>query len=941
MKLVDIRLYHRRRLGFTLAAILVVTGALFVFSLGILSLVAIERHTTRSLIDGQGAELAARAGLAEVCATLDVEAANDDYMILQSALLSPIGAGREPAPHLFLARANGAGNKRTSFRYVPLFSASEHAPDNSQLAAPQIENLLGASDSQRIDFTTLRYQDKVRAAWHLIHDTQGRAVARYAYWVEDLQGKLAPKFTGNLTGPEQTHARAPYPFPAPGINPAPAANHDTPLDQIALYAIDPTTTATRQGALAKTLIRHRSLLLSPDSALAAAQIAPPLVRNATTGRLIDVIGRAAEENLTACWQPYFERPLIPAAPGIDAAVVGMPRMNLNALLVKTPTTAVDEMAAWIQAALPEFEQRKGGFPDDYVKTLAANAIDYADADSTITEQANEYRGVDATPLTSEIALEVNYAGISHLNGRKIMTFRFKLFAELFNPTNQPVTGGARLSYEVALPMDSIGAGIGGEPFDSKSLLSDAGISTHELSQIDGRYWSPEVQVSLQPNQYQCYLFADVSYRMDVGTSSDYIPNDTPFSLNEDRGASGLSLMWNGTVVERAESILRQAGLIYSISHGRITGGFKVGTAETITKAALPGHVYDDYPSMYYNMGDLRMTHYLRSAPLDENAYPENTSPNRRNIRLVIYQNDALSKPKVYARMLPSEWPDGGHNAAVGTWSPGTHDKTEMTDERFDFPYDKQMGMAAPQFISNLGRFYSVTELGRVFDPVMHAPVFAISAETTSFRSKGVLPGEHDCWPDIVRSESSAYYGGGNTLRIGRPEHTAFDNSHSPGLHAARLLDLFHVGISRSEKPEEREGPVTRIEGQVNLNTASRDALRALAAGALVMDPLLARRPSSAHLEAPTMAPATTPLVLAAPASTLEGDRIADAIIRCRPYLSTGGLAGVNESNGTSVFGNRALYAEDRHIEWSDAAAEEVFARVYEGATVRSRNFRVW
>ena len=29
------------------------------------------------------------------------------------------------------------------------------------------------------------------------------------------------------------------------------------------------------------------------------------------------------------------------------------------------------------------------------------------------------------------------------------------------------------------------------------------------------------------------------------------------------------------------------------------------------------------------------------------------------------------------------------------------------------------------------------------------------------------------------------------------------------------------------------------------------------------------------------------------------------------------------------------------LQWTDAAAEEVFARVYEASTVRSRNFRVW
>ena len=928
---------HGTAAGFTLLAILVVTGSLFILATGILLVSGMERNTARLFVDQQRADLAACAALEEVRAILNRDAANDDFLVLQSALTSPITTGRMPAPQLFLARGKVEGNGY-AYHYVPLFSTIQQPQDHTRLAPPEIEPLVGDRSNVHIDFSTLPYLDKVRVAWQWIQDDKGRTVARYAYWVEDSQGKLDPHCVGNLDGPERTHARAIYPFPAPGLNPALEAAEEAPLNQIALFAIEPDTWPDRQGVLAKTLIGNRHILLSPDSTMGAAGISPPLVRDGS-GRLCDPIARATEENLTSNLQPYFERPLIPCAPGMDPNAAGTPRMNLNAMLAKSPHAAVDEMAAFIRRALPDFDHRKGGFPEDYVKTLAANAIDYADADSSPTLQANAYRGLDVYPLLSEIALQVNYAGISNQNDRKIMTFRFKLFAELCNPTNQPVSGNARLSYEVALPMDGIGSGVGGEPFDSPSLLSNPECSTHDLSLMDGRYWTRQILVSLEPNQYRCYLFADVTYRMDVGASSDLIPDVTPFSLNETKGASGLSLMWNGDVVERTDSILRQAGLIYSIKNGTVTGGFKVGTPETLTKAALPGQVYDDYPNMYYNMGDPRITHYLRGTQLDENAYPENSSPNRRNIRLEIYKNDAPTKPKVYARMLPSEWPDGGHNAPVGTWSPGSSDKTEMTDPKFDFPYDPQMRLAAPQIISNRGRFYSATELGRVFDPIMMTPAFSSSEDTTDFLSKGKMPASQTSWPDVSNILASPFYGGGNTLRIGRPEHPAFDQGGRPGLHAARLLDLFHTGLSRSANPAEREGPLTRIAGHVNLNTASRDTLRAMAAGALVMDPLLARQTSANH-DASLMPP-TTPMSLSAPSSTHEADRIADAIIHNRPYASTAGLALARDTNGSSVFGNRTLYQENTRIEWTDAAAEEIFARVYEGATVRSRNFRVW
>ena len=925
--------------GFTLPVILVVVGALLILAVGILLVAGIERGTARSFADRQRAELAARAALEEIRGILTNDAANDDFLVIQSDLAASITAGRQSAPQHFLVRGKAAEGGY-SYRYVPLFSARRPPEDQPQLAPPSLEPLFGTDVNEWIDFSTLPYTDKVRAAWLPIKDEKGRTVARYAYWVEDLQGRLDPALAGNLGGPDLTHTRAAHPFPAPGLNPDPESDAAAPLNQIGLFAIEPATTSISQGTLGKMLIENRRLLVSPDSTLAAAGIAPPLLRDGT-GHLGDPKARAAEESLAANLQPYFERPLIPFAPGIDPAVAGRPRMNLNALLAMKPDAAVDEMAAFVRAALPDFDTRKGGFPEDYLKTLAANAIDYADADSNPTLKSGEYRGLDACPLLSEIALQVNYAGISNQQDRKIMSFRFKLFAELCNPTSQRASGDARLSYEVALPMDGIGAGVGGEPFDSPALLSDPAIATHDLALIDGGYWTRLVRVELEPNQYRCYLFADITYRIDVGASSEFIPDETPFSLNEARAESGLSLMWNGEVLERADGILRQAGLIYSKKNGVITGGFKTGTPKTLTKAALPGHVYDDYPSMYYNMGDPRMTHYLRAAPLDENAYPENISPNRRNIRLEIYNDDVAAKPKVYARMLPSEWPDGGHNAAVGSWSPGSNDKTEMTDAKFDFPYDPQMGMAAPQAVSNRGRIYSATELGRVFDPVMHAPAFPSSVETAELRNKGKMPSSRSSWPDVRGNQASPFYGGGNSLRIGRLEHPDFDLIAMPGLHAARLLDLFHVGRSRSENPAEREGPVTRIAGHVNLNTASRDALRAMAAGALAMDPLLARRSDGDHLGAPSMAPPVSPLSLSAPTAANEADRIADAIVHSRPYLSTADLARAKGADGVAAFGNRAMYPDDAAIEWNDAAAEEIFARVYEGSTVRSRNFRVW
>ena len=141
-------------------------------------------------------------------------AANDDFVILQASLKSPLTEGRESAPQLFLARAKADGNGYL-YRYVPLFSALGFPEENAQLAPPALEPLLGSETTGKIDFSTVPYQDKVRAAWRTIEDESGRAVSRYAYVVEDLQGKLDPRQVGNLDGSDSTHTRVATPFPAP------------------------------------------------------------------------------------------------------------------------------------------------------------------------------------------------------------------------------------------------------------------------------------------------------------------------------------------------------------------------------------------------------------------------------------------------------------------------------------------------------------------------------------------------------------------------------------------------------------------------------------------------------------------------------------------------------------------------------------------------------
>lgn len=950
--------HFNKHTGFALPAVLVVVGGMLILSVGVLLVASVERDTARSFVDRQRAELAASAGLEEIRSLLAAETANDDFVLLQSTLATPLSEGSDPAPHLFIARSMAqTSDEPLKHRYIPLFSTLTR-PSDASFTTPKIEPLFGENFDQHIDFTALPYHDKVRAAWLPVRDENGRTVARYAYWIEDLQSRVDPAIAGNDNSPTGAHLRVAWPFPAPGMNDRPESVDEAALDQIALFALDPAASDPAQGELGKTLIKNRKMLISPDAQLAAAGIQPPLARltSATAGGfvgdLVDPKSRAIERGLTSGIQPYLEQALVPYVAGIDPAVAGKPKLNLNRLLAGDRAAAVDEMAAFIQKALPDFEQRKGGFPEDYPKTLAANALDYADEDDAPTLLDGVYRGIDSYPLTTELVLKVDYRGMSVVQGRQFLNFNLRLFAELYNPSDVEVSGNARLSYEVALKVSELGSGTVSEPFDSADFLSKPDVTTHDLDEIDGGYWSQSIPVSLKPNEYRCYRFADVTYRLDQGLETQNpIGENTPFSLVEDKGERGSSLMWNDVVVERQQRLLRQAGFIFAENKNREKiSGYLIGEPRFLSKAHLPGLLYQMLGSTNTdsgNTGDPRISLYLgrlKDAPLEDSAFPQNASPNRRSLRRDVYLKDSETKPKVYARMLPSEWPDGGHDSAVGTWSPGTQDETEITASKFDFPYDPESKHYAIQRISNRGYFFSATELGHIFDPIMFAPIFENEAQTARFLEKHTMPAGVTSWPDVKTTAANplnALYGGGNTLRIGRPEHPAFSGTDGKSMRASSLLDLFHAGQPLAADAALRTGPLVKIHGHVNLNTASRDALRTLAAGKLMMDPKLSKRTDKNHATFPLAAPPVVKLELDAPKNDLLADKIADAIIAGRPYASPSEMVTATDPAGEAVFGNRKQYADAEQVQWSDSAAEEVFARVHQAATVRSRNFRVW
>jgi type II secretory pathway pseudopilin PulG len=924
---------HKAAGGFTLPAILVVVGALLILSVGVLLIVGIERNTSRAFSDRERANLAARAGLEDVKGMLAKEATNDDFMVIQSTLVESLEADTEPAAHLFLARGSASSGPAAAFRYVALFS-TVGKPLDSALAAPPIEPLCGTDPKGYSQFTALPYQDKVRASWLPVQDERNRTVGRYAYWVEDLQSRVDAKVAGNQKGEGGSHARAQWPFPAAGLNPEARAEGEPALNQIVLDSFAASSGGGTQPALGKTLIKNRGVMLSPDSVLAAAEITPPLVRLDSSGpppalakirELSDSTARALEKGLSAGHRAYKEQPLVPFSAGVDSSLAGKPKLNLNRLLATGGESAINEMAGFIKQGLPKFEGRKGGLPasEDYLKTLAANAIDYADSEPGSTLGAG-YRGLDAYPLVSEFLMRFRWDNVSTQAGRKYVIIKVATYVELWNMSDQPVSGTAEITHDTRYTFT-----LGANP---EVTLADMTEATPTLTNVDGAYWYPAVSVvDLKPNEYRMIKCGDVTYRLNAGPSAVFIPS--PLILEGERHGSsgaGYKMKWNRQLVDQS-----RGGLHRNDSSLRYPSGDRQSVRTTI-----PGHSYSASSTGGFinNMGDPRMAYYITAAQ-DANAYPVNFSPNRRNIRYQIYRGDNATKTKVYGRVMPSEWPDGGHNSTCESVTGLTQSNTQQDPDAAPFQLSAGSVLRnptreeAPLRLSPLGanRFYSATELGRIYDPVMW--------------NLPPPPGPNLPWGDIqTATAGDSRYGGGNTLRIGRPEHPAFDKPADPGMEAYRLLDLFHAGISRSELAADREGPLVEIHGHINLNTASRDALKALAIGQLMMDPKLSRRTSEPHDISGRMAPPADAFQLSNAEIEAEALRIADAIILTRkktPFASPSEIAEARDSSGALVFGNKNLMTGGATIQRTDSATEEIFARVYEASTVRSRNFRIW
>lgn len=659
-------------------------------------------------------------------------------------------------------------------------------------------------------------------------------------------------------------------------------------------------------------------------------------------------------------QPYRRQPLIPFAHGYVEE--GQPCHNLNLLVAARDL----EMAAIIERNLPAFAERRGGFPEeeDYPGTIAANAIDYADRDghpalpsNTTHAGTRRFRGVDSYCAVNEFFLHFRYVGYELAADHYRIVFEATPSLEFWNTSNRPVTmEQMRLKFTFL-----------------ERIRFKTNTTWHEIRDLhreDDQAFpgTGGLTVSIAPNGYKVLNFGKIRWKVPIPRDP---ASPIAFPVVQDlQGVTNLSVRAHYAFYLGADLVdtcgrrdpvdaatVPRHGFFFAQRAGVIKAGqsfMRLATPNLAAKA------FGFNAGEGSHLGDPWMPYYSR-ATAEDLQYRLKGSPGSRNFDRSKVTPDRPDWFKDQTRVR--DWPDRGYDTVPGPRFPS--EDTHLP-ESFHFPKGDDEGALAPWRLSNLGRFYSITELGNLHDPVMWVPGptanLSQSAQRFAFFRETALK---SLPTDAVAGKM---WGGGNTLRIGRPEHALFDRA---GMRASQLLDLFHTGFTG-----------TNLAGEDGIDLYASYDPRDHQAPSAAADPLESRQPPYAllydedlhaqgkfawvdgHLNlnaAPTLFEIETllrgPFVSSdlrlvedrfdTPIYSREGitgtlrsglrlasiPPIAAGLMKARPFYSPSHLARV-----LSGLMDRYDALPAHH---NDAEAEETFARLFNTTTFSSRHFRIF
>jgi len=553
-----------------------------------------------------------------------------------------------------------------------------------------------------------------------------------------------------------------------------------------------------------------------------------------------------------------------------------------------------EIAAAITNSFPMFTSRAGGMNGNlYVNALAANIVDYADANSSptiVNVGGVNAVGYDSYPLLTHLYDQFLYSSANR-------TITHTTWMQFWNPSTQSTTAGNitvnftnndTIRYmNTAVPSIAVTARLYAAPgttttFALPIIPPNAGFVTS--------FTRPAINLAnatLFPGFRPAgdALIATIHLNTQAADIAAALPCNNSFSYTWDTKTFTPAM-----TIKRQNSVLPN-GTTYS-------PGFLAGNQYIDAAAVIPSrlHIHDPRMTPYLGLGS--------TFQYGQSAYA--------NTYWKGYVSE-LSPPLNLGLADPTFWPDAAAATTVGTQG--------------------QLGLAtlgafqnpepAPCKISNFNSYTNICELGNIFDPIQwKSPTTALTSKYANI--------------DISSAGWTAdnLWGGGSTLRIGRPEHSRFaftnlgGNYPVPrlGTSAAGLLDIFCVNNKYD------------WAGKININTAPLPVLAALAGGISLN--------SSSYSGT---APVNTDMIRA----------FTNGVVKFRetyPFITPSQLAFISSDYGnsgwTNTWPNNAVFATNvptgsipgglrGPTAVNDQGREEWFSKIYNLTCVQSFNYRIY
>ena len=710
--------------------------------------------------------------------------------------------------------------------------------------------LVGGRTSPPIGWVYIRQNIRTNPA---ATNTAYLPVARFAYFIEDLQGLIDAERMGGLTLRDT------------GTNAEEISMSN--LTGVTITNLTNFTNARGQYITPSMLLTANGGFLSSTNDL-----------RYFASRL-----RSCPFNDGINWDRIPAIPINSAKPNYPANA-GFNKRSLSTNF--NSANGLTNIAYTITNNFPNFTNRAGGMNGtNYALALAANIIDYADTDSTATS-ANingvNIVGFDNYPMLTHVFDEFLY-------NQTARSITITTYLQFWNPSSIPtpaLTGGT-FTYNLN---------------DTIKYTNTANVVTN-LPLTNSALANSSFNFGVAPFSFPANggFITSITNTIPLNT----LPNFPTTALNL------LQLNENGTTTNSYTLVLSSTTNIPAMKINRYNRNLANGIpvyVGTILGFRIAGL------GTPWRTADPRMTTYLGAGSGSRYEPCTYSSTYFKG-----YPAQELPSGPLYAN--PINWPDGPNTANATLPTRGVTNLSSIPTGAFTNTNSVGVTDPAPCKISNSGSYTNICELGNIFDPIQWAP----PTTTNNYANCDIATN----WT------TNRMYGGGSTLRIGRPEHSRFAFTNLGGTYptpnlgqsAAGLLDLFCVTNTYN------------WAGKININTAPAPVLAALAGGIK-----LTRDPNKAGSEVnATMISAFT-----------------NGVMRFRqtyPFITPSQLAFISRNYGTNpatpttcwtnTFSNNAVFSSSvlgglsGVSSINDQGFEEWFAKIYALTTVQSFNYRIY